>query len=56
LDFEFITELLECLANELGFVIMDDSSWYAKAVQDVMHDELDHARHLCLREIAFTQF
>jgi len=46
LDSEFVTELLECLANELGPFIVDDSSEYTKAVKYVMLDELDHVHCL----------
>ena len=39
---EFITEPLECLANELGSIVMDNLSGYAKVIEHVMLDELDH--------------
>jgi len=41
LDFEFVTESLECLANELRPIIVDDSSGYTEAVKHVMLDELN---------------
>ena len=42
MNFEFVTKFLECLADELGFIIVDASSRYAKAVYYVMFDEFDH--------------
>jgi len=42
LDSEFITEHLECLANKLGSIVMDNSLGYAKVIKHVMLDELDH--------------
>ena len=42
LDSEFITESLECLADELGFIVVDNLLGYTKAVEHVMLDELEH--------------
>jgi len=42
LDSEFVTESLECLADELRPVIVDDLSGYTAVVEHVMLDELDH--------------
>ena len=33
---------MEWLADKLWSVVMDDSSWDAKAVDDVVVDEVDH--------------
>ena len=33
---------MECLADELGSIIVNDSSGYTKAVEHVILDELDH--------------
>jgi len=40
--FEFITKPLEYLVDELGAVIVDDSSGHTKVVEHMMFDELDH--------------
>jgi len=42
LDSEFITEPLECLDDELGFIITDNSLGYTKTIEYTMFDELDH--------------
>ena len=45
---ELVAELLKGLTDELGPVIMDNSSWHAKAVNDVMFNEFDHVSCLYL--------
>jgi len=44
LDFEFVVESLKRLADELGPIIVDDSSGHVKAVYYVMFDKFDHVR------------
>jgi len=57
LDSEFITELLKFLADELGPVVVNDSSWHIKAVEHVMLDELDYVWYLYfLQGNRFRQF
>ena len=48
LNSELIAEFLKCLADDLGSIIVDDSSRYAKAIYHVMFDELNHVEHLYL--------
>ena len=48
LDPEFVAEPLKSLDDELGPIIMNNPSWYTKAVNDVMFNELDHIRCLYL--------
>jgi len=46
LDFELIAESVKLLADELGSIVMDDSSRHTKAVYHVMLDKFDHVRRL----------
>jgi len=55
LDSEYFAESLKCLADELGSIIMDDSSGHAKAVYYVMFDEFDHVEcFYFLQGVAFA--
>jgi len=42
LDPKLVVEFLECLANELRPIIVNNPSWYAKAIDHI--NELDHIR------------
>jgi len=42
LNFELVIESLKHLADELRFIIVDNSSRFAKVVNYVMLDESDH--------------
>jgi len=46
MNFEFIAKFMECLTDELGYVIEDNSSRYTEAVYYMMFDKLDHAGRL----------
>ena len=43
---ELVVESQKRLADELRPIIMDNPSWYAKAVDYVIFDKLDHVRCL----------
>ena len=42
MDPELVIKPLKCLAEKLGFIIMDNSSGHTKVIEHVMLDELDH--------------
>jgi len=46
LDPELVVESLKGLADELRPIIMDNPSWYAKEVDHVIFNKLDHV--ICL--------
>ena len=48
MDPELVAEPLKSLTNELGSIVMDNSSGYTKTVDDVMFNEFDHIRCLYL--------
>ena len=45
-DSKLVAEPLKGLADELGPIIIDNSSWHAKAINDVMFNKFDHVRYL----------